>query len=154
MRLFGAVAVALVVAACGADPPPSLIREVHPATIAGTSWRVVAVGGQPVPDRPAITVDFGEGGLRGAGPCNAIAGGVAYDGSSGAIRIGQLVTTKRACIDPSLARLETSLVAALRSSTSIGVDSEGRLVLAGSGSDVILVVAGQPVGQPATSASS
>ena len=136
------------VAACAPEPPASPIREAHPVSIAGSSWRIVAIGGAALPPQPEMTIEFADGRLTGQGPCNSIGGSALYDPTSGAIRIGDLVTTKRACVDPNLARVESVLVNSLRAATQVGVDPDGHLVLAGSGIDIVLDVAGQPIPIP------
>ena len=137
-----------LVMACAPEPLASPIREAHPASIAGSSWRIIGMGGAAVPPQPEMTIDFADGRLAAQGPCNAIVGSALYDPSSGALRIGDLVTTKRACLDPNLARVEAVLLHALGGSTAVSVDPNGHLVLSGPGVDILLDVAGQEVPVP------
>lgn len=146
--ILAALLATLLLAGCGPEPPSSVVRVAHPATLNGTSWRLVEVGVRPLQPRPEITVEFGDGAVRGQLPCNTFAGSAVYDGSSGAIQISQLVTTKRACTDPELGPLETEVLEALRGARAVSIDESGRLVLTGPRTDLILVVAGQPVGPP------
>jgi heat shock protein HslJ len=149
VRLILAVTLAAIAAGCGPEPSASLQRVSHPVALAGTSWRLVAVRGVAPPAGADVTLSFGpDGRVSGDGPCNGFGGTFTYEAASGRLALGDLVSTKRACVDPARGQLETAYFEALRTATEASGDPEGRLVLTGSGAELVLEVAGRPVGPP------
>ena len=53
-----------------------------------------------MPAGPDIWITFEGGKVSGDGGCNAFGGAYVDDPSDGALRIGELASTKRACVDP------------------------------------------------------
>ena len=140
MRLSLAIpAVVAVIAGCvstttppgpSAPPPPSASAPPGVTVrLADKLWRLVAIDGAAVPGGPDVTLAFSGGRVSGEGPCNSFGGTVAFDETTGMLRIGDLASTKRACVDPARGALETTWFAALRAVTSASVDGAGRLVL-------------------------
>ena len=140
MRLALAIpVVAAVIAACVSTttPPgpsaPSLPSATAPPTLtvrlADTLWRLVAIDGVATPGGSDVTLAFSGGRVSGEGPCNSFGGTVAIDETTGALRIGDLSSTKRACLDPARGALETTWFAALRTVSAASVDGAGRLLL-------------------------
>ncbi len=156
MRRLGTVALlpsllVVLLAACAPEPASSsLTRVSHPGDLAGTSWELRTIGGTVPASGPALTLVFGRGELSGNGSCNAFGGSYAYDASTGAIHVGDLVSTKRACIEPGRNELEAAYLAALRGATDASIDENGRLVIRGTGAPLVLTVGGAPVGAPVT----
>ena len=145
MRLVAAVCLALLLAACVPGGPASLAREAHPTTLGGTAWRLISVGDRVAGPGPDVVVEFGDRShVDGEAPCNQLSGGYAYDPATGAIRIADLVTTKRACTDPARAALESAFLAALRGASVVDVDPAGRLRVRGAGPELVLEVTGRP----------
>ena len=92
--------VALALAACATAPAPPAAAEpapAAPATLAGTRW-VGVVAGDPDP-RTLPRLEFlGGGRITGYTGCNMLNGAWRMEG--GEMRLGPLVTTKRACLGP------------------------------------------------------
>jgi heat shock protein HslJ len=150
MRRLGLVLVlALAVLGCAPEPASSALTRVsHPTDLAGTAWELVTIGGAAPSSGPAVTLVFGRGEVSGNGSCNAFGGSYAYEPSTGALHLGDLVSTKRACIEAGRNELEAAYLAALRAATDASMDENGRLVISGAGAQLVLAVAGQPVGPP------
>jgi putative lipoprotein len=142
------VALVAILAGCAPEAPASPTRVSRPDTLAGTVWRLVAIGDRPVPAGPDVTLRFGPSEVSGNGSCNAFGGSYAYDATSGAIRIADLVSTKRACIEPGRNELEATYLATLRAASDASIDPDGRLVLTGAGVLLVLEVAGVPTDLP------
>jgi putative lipoprotein len=140
-----------ILAACAPQPASSsLTRISHPNDLAGTAWELVTIGGTAPSSGPSVTLLFGRGEVSGNGSCNAFGGSYAYDPSTGALRVGDLVSTKRACIEPGRNEVEAAYLAALRAATDASIDENGRLVISGAGAPLVLAVGGVPVGPPVT----
>ena len=142
-----ALLILIVSDGCAPQPEASLIRISHPTTLVGTTWVVVAIGGHAVPAGTTADLGFGPTDLTGDSPCNIFNGPYAYDPASGALRIGSLVSTKRACFDAGFNGVESAFLAALRGASDASIDPDGRLVLGGSAGAIVLGVG--PVGVPA-----
>ena len=91
MRRLAAACAAMAggLAACAAPPPPAP----PPGALQGVLWRLERLGGDPAPS--GVTLAFGEGELRGAGPCNRYFGGFAREGAR--LALGPIAATRRAC---------------------------------------------------------
>jgi heat shock protein HslJ len=100
-----------------------------PAPLAGTSWVLTELNGQPpVSAGGTLTLQFAADGTRvsGNGGCNQFNGPYTQNGAS--VRIGSLVSTRRACLDPAGNAQETAYLQALESTTRASIVG-GRLVL-------------------------
>ena len=138
LRLVLVMAIAaLVIAACGGG---DLTRDAHPTTLAGTTWRVVAINGQAMVPGVEPTAQFAENELQGSSGCNSYGGDYTYEPSTGAISFGELSTTLMLCDGPAGAA-ETAFSQAINQAQSASIDPEGRLVLTGPGGEIVLVVA-------------
>lgn len=129
-----------VLEACGPAPGNSVIRISHPSTLVGTVWQLAAVGRVAVPTGTTASLDFGPTELSGESTCNAFGATYAYGPTTGALRIGNLVSTKRACLDPGFNGIEPAMLAGLRGATDASIDSQGRLVLSGVGAELAFEV--------------
>lgn len=90
---LGGTALTLALSACAVQPSSS------PASLAGTEWRLEAVGGQPALAQPQATLAFPEPGrVAGHASCNRFFGSVTIDGQQ--ISFGQLGATRMACVGP------------------------------------------------------
>ena len=76
-------------------------ESVAPATLAGTSWRVVAVNGRPTPAGGQYFVNFeGAERVRARFGCNSIGGG--YIQRGGTVSMRNLGATRMACPEPAM----------------------------------------------------
>ena len=132
MRSGRGLWLALLVAVLGAGVPAQ--AQGGGAPLAGTSWRLVELNGQPVAGTEPLTLSFGtEGQVSGYGGCNQFSGPYTQSGAS--LRFGPLASTRRACLEPALSEQETAYFAALESTTRYSIEG-GQLVLY-SGIDVV-----------------
>lgn len=125
----------LVVAACTSPTPPTPAPSRF-TPLAGTTWKLVSIAGAVPPPGAPVTIAFEQADVSGIGPCNLFNGGYALD-PSGAIRIMDLISTKRACVEQARNELETALFAALRTVDAASVGEDGRLVLGGPGGRLV-----------------
>jgi heat shock protein HslJ len=139
---------AAVVAACGPSAAPSLIRSAVPVSLAGTAWTAVLVAGQPTVSGSEPTAAFTADQVQGPTGCNDYRASYRY--AAGAIALDEPISTAIGC-DGAVAATERRFMAALRSASSVSIDDQGRLVIAGTGGPITFVVA--PVGQPVSTPS-
>jgi heat shock protein HslJ len=135
---FLVIAFLFALAGCDSDdsaPPPSGAR---PASLAGTSWVVVAVDGQaPVAGgEPSLT--FSDDRVSGSGGCNRLGGAYRYDGSTGQLEFSNLAMTAMGCLDDRRNRVEAAFSKALGGPMRAHLDAEQHLVLEGPGGTIVL----------------
>lgn len=103
---------------CGGDP-----QEV----LQGEDWTVTELMGDTVPDSAGINFAFdGMGGMSGTGGCNRFNASYVLDDGFG---VGPIASTRRACINPGISRLENQLFTALGTVISLEVSEDGALTL-------------------------
>jgi heat shock protein HslJ len=126
MRSGGGLMLALVVVALSAAVPAQAQGGSTP--LAGTSWRLVELNGQPVVGEQPLTLVFAadEQRVSGYGGCNQFSGPYTQNGAS--LRFGPLASTRRACLDEALNAQETAYFAALESTNRYSIEN-GQLVL-------------------------
>jgi heat shock protein HslJ len=138
--LLAAALLALGLTACTLAPsatPSGTPSASPPAGLAGTTWRLVSIQDLRPPLGPEVTLAFAASDISGNGGCNTFNGSYTIDPASGSLRIGDLGSTKRACVEPGRGDLENAYFAALRGAVAASLDSEGRLVLAGAGARLV-----------------
>jgi heat shock protein HslJ len=127
------VVVTALAAACGpgADMSP---ESSNPQTLAGTSWRAITVAGAaPVVGREP-TLTFTDDGINGNTGCNGFFGGYTY--ADGTIAFSQMGMTLMAC-DDAIGGVEMAYTQALNGAATAAIDDDGRLVLGGSGGEIV-----------------
>lgn len=98
MKKLIALTPVAALAACSMVPPPG--PAPYPATVAGTSWRVVAVNGRPTPARPDLFfMNFAATSFGSKFGCNGM--GADYVQRGNIIDAGPVIGTKMACPDMS-----------------------------------------------------
>jgi heat shock protein HslJ len=140
LRRLAAVVAALAIALAGCstlyDPPPSLGDG--PATLVGTTWRVVSVAGRAPIAGAVPTAVFAADRVTGSGGCNSYFGRYRYDPVSGQIEFGEMGATAMACLDGPRNDFETAYFQALGKVTRVAVDAFGRMQLSGPGGEIVL----------------
>lgn len=129
-RLGSLAAAALFLSSCVSNGPAGEEpRMADPSTLAGTQWRLVSLPGVgEVDPADTVTLDFVEDArVAGRTGCNQFSGPIAAD--QGGVRLGPLILTKMACVDPDAQEVENAYVAALESTRSFHIQDE-QLVLA------------------------
>lgn len=128
-RLGSLAAAALLVSSCisngpaGERPGPT-----DPSALAGTEWRLVSLAGVGQIDPPdTATLDFAEDArVAGHTGCNQFSGPISTDQDG--VRLGPLILTKMACVDPAVQDVENAYVSALESTRSFLIQDQ-QLVL-------------------------
>ncbi len=126
MRNGRGLGLALVVVALGASVPAQAQGGSTP--LAGTSWQLVELNGQPVIGEEPLTLRFAadEPRVSGYGGCNEFNGPYTQAGAS--LRFGPLASTRRACLEPASNTQETAYFQGLESTTRYAIEG-GQLVL-------------------------
>jgi heat shock protein HslJ len=141
------VATLLSLTACSVEP--SLTRVSHPASLAGTTWRLLSIQGRPVPVGPDVTLTFDDAGrVSGNGGCNGFGGQFTYEPATGAISVSRRVSTLRECLQAARTDLESAYLVALAGAAVATTDSDAHLVLGGSGAELVFEVGPRPAGVP------
>jgi heat shock protein HslJ len=125
--------------AIGTTPAPLPSTAPAPEELAGSTWRLVQYGPPGAQRKPLsyteVTVAFTDGMVSGDAGCNTFAG--TYDEAGGALSIGPLAGTKKACQPPVMAQ-EAAVTGALARAGSYRMEG-GRLVLSTEGGPEELV---------------
>lgn len=132
----------LVLAAC-ATPPGSPGNGFTTPELAGTRWVITSIDGR-APTGPALTADFGnDGRVSGDAGCNSYSGPFIQDGRS--VQFGELLSTRRACVDAARQRQETRLLNILQGPTTLRLSRSSRLTVRGEEGYVVLTQSGPQV---------
>jgi heat shock protein HslJ len=132
------LAVLMALAACDGAPPPDVSGPGHPATLAGTAWRVVGVDGREPVVGKVPTVMFEISTVSGSGGCNFFSGSYRYDPGTGRIGFDRIGMTARACAEPLANAFETRFSEAFVQADLAFLDTQGRLSLNGPGGAIVL----------------
>ncbi|MBB5319746.1 META domain-containing protein [Marinobacter oulmenensis] len=96
-------------------------------TLAGSQWRVEAIGDQPVAEGSTVTIGFSEDGrVFGSSSCNRYNGGWHVQG--GTLEFSQMAATRMVCPDPAMAQ-ENRFLELLEDVHRYQLEADGRLVL-------------------------
>lgn len=121
-----------LVLAAGCASQPSATTETRavqsPAVdLAGTSWKLVDLGGTPALPGVEVTLEFPEAGkASGRASCNRFMGSVEISGQS--IKFGPLAATKMACIDDAANAQEVRYLDALQKAERFAFDGPALLI--------------------------
>jgi heat shock protein HslJ len=132
---YPVVAVAMILAGC-ASTPGSPGSGFSTPELSGTRWIVTSIDGR-APSGPALTADFSnDGRVSGDAGCNSFSG--PYIQSGREVQFGELLSTRRACVDEGRQRQETRLLNILQGSTTLQL-SRNRLTVKGEGGAIVLI---------------
>ncbi len=84
--------------------------------LAGTSWTLTAIDGQPVIAGSTATLQFAADALSGSGGCNRFNGPYTVDGSG--LTVEPLALTRMACVDDPVTRQESAYIGLLQAALS------------------------------------
>ena len=132
--LFGLL---LIGSGC-ASTGPSGPAAAAPETLAGTSWKAVAVAGRSTVAGREPSLAFDANRVSGSGGCNQFGGEYDYDG--GRLTFGEMPMTLMGCDEP-IGSLETDFLKVLDGGVTVSIDDGGRLLLEGPGGQALLVPA-------------
>lgn len=112
------------------------------ADLSGTRWTVVAVDGSaPQRGEEPLSVEFGvDGRVSGNSGCNRYSGPYIRDADT--LRIGELLSTRRACADNARQRLEARVLAILQGDTALRRERDDRISLRREGGSLLLAPRG------------
>ena len=131
----------VALAGCSTEPGPSESHPAgHPATLAGTAWRVVSVGGRAPVAAARPTAVFSPDRITGSGGCNTYGGRYRYDPATGQIEMRDLGMTLMACVEAPRNDVETAFFQTLGQANLVSVDPHGVLTLSGPGGVIVLQV--------------
>lgn len=128
----------LLVSGCASAGRSGPDGPAPPATLAGTSWKAVAVAGRSTVAGREPSLAFDATQVRGSGGCNQFGGEYDYDG--GRLSFGEMPMTLMGCDEP-IGSLETEFLKVLGGGVTVSVDDGGRLLLEGPGGQALLVPA-------------
>jgi heat shock protein HslJ len=92
-------------------------------------WIAVSISQTPVPASNPVTLTVANGRVSGRSGCNQYSGAVDYDAHH--IKVGQMISTKMACLAEGLMQLEGRYLAVLQSAQDYAFSDDGRLVISG-----------------------
>ncbi len=100
------------------------------APLFGRRWRLTEVGGTAVrTTKPYIELERGAQRFTGDGGCNRISGGFEVDGAT--LRFSRVISTRRACIDNEVQRVETEFLRRLERTTAFQIQGDRLRLYAG-----------------------
>jgi heat shock protein HslJ len=133
MNKFSLLVPVLILAGCVSPGSPGFGSTTP--DLAGTRWVVASIDGRS-PSGSALTADFGnDGRVSGDAGCNSFTGPFIQTGSK--VQFGELLSTRRACVDDVRQRQETRLLNILRGPTTLKL-SRSRLTVRGEAGSVVL----------------
>jgi len=140
MRRYPRALAAGIVVAGAAIALAVLLQPRSGGDLAGTRWSLVALNGQaPIPASGPITLEFEAGGRAGGNSgCNSY--GATYVARGGSLKVTDIFSTLRACVDPSLNAQEAAYLGALAAVVEYEMTGE-RLILRDAGGTLELVFA-------------
>ncbi|WP_198084011.1 META domain-containing protein [Variovorax sp. E3] len=108
--------------------------------IEGPTWRLVQLGTEPLPPDNGAQIQFDRSSSRvsGSGGCNRISGTFTRAGVS--LKLGQLASTRMACLDPTRGANEAQFISALQSTSSYSLAGPGRLALLDAGGRTVALL--------------
>jgi heat shock protein HslJ len=124
--------IALVLGACSTT---SSVGPPH--ELSGTSWAVASIDGRSTGRVPELTADFTvDGRVNGDSGCNSYSGPYIQTGTT--VRIGELLSTRRACGDDDRQQQESRLLRIMQGASRIEHERDGRISLHGQSGTVML----------------
>jgi heat shock protein HslJ len=115
---------------CHDDEPPAGNNANEATLLFGTRWTLTAIGDRRLSAaKPYIEFDGQQRRVSGDGGCNRFAGGFELSGTS--LKLGNLISTKRACMADEANRLETSFLQALGETTRFEIQGKTLRLYAG-----------------------
>jgi heat shock protein HslJ len=130
--LLPLLALALVMASCATTGGSSIA----PPDLTGTRWFVTRIDGQPPLHNVPLMADFTiDGRLNGDSGCNTFSGPYIQNGST--VQIGELLSTRRACVDTAVQQQESRLLDILQGASMARLERGLLHLRAGDGSLVL-----------------
>ncbi|HSJ57139.1 MAG TPA: META domain-containing protein, partial [Anaerolineae bacterium] len=141
-----ALLLAAVLAGCGPTPAPGSTGEpaaTSPAgqpALAGTSWVLTSLRGQPALESTRVTLEFEAGTVGGSAGCNSYGGGANNDPyvatPDGELALPEIASTLMACADAAVMQQEADYLDALASVERYRVEGDALELQNGAGETV------------------
>ncbi len=130
----------LIAGAAGCASSPATVAPVP--DLSGTRWTVVAVDGNtPIRGDEPLSVEFSvDGRISGNSGCNSFSGPYIRDDS--VLRIGEVMSTRRACVDDRRQRQEARVLAILQGDATVRREKNDRISLRSGDGTLLLVPRG------------
>jgi len=90
-------------------------------------WVAQTIDGKPVVNPGKVTLAFVEGRVSGRAGCNLYSGPVEF--GKGTIKVGTLISTKMACMEPGVMQQESAYLNALRSAQRYSIGGDEKLTI-------------------------
>jgi heat shock protein HslJ len=133
MPLLATLALVLTACATGSGSPG---RGWTTPDLAGTHWVVTSIDGKAPVRGPELVADFGaDGRVSGDAGCNSFSGPYIQTGLK--VSFGELLSTRRACVEADRQQQETRLLAIMQGETTVRLQSD-RLSLRGKSGSLVL----------------
>ncbi len=140
--LFGCLAVALMLTACGASGD-----AVSAASLEG-EWTLQTLNGAPLLAGSTINATFEEGKITGYSGCNSYGG--AYTVKGDGLQLGEIATTLMACLEDGVMDQEQAYFEALSNAAKSRLDNDRLELLDASGATLLAYMRAEPfTGDPA-----
>jgi heat shock protein HslJ len=115
------LAMVLVGGMVWAQQPPSAGSSNDANALLGKRWTLTEMEGRKfTAAQPYLEFDRDQKRVSGSGGCNRFSGGVEVEGS--ALNLSRIVSTRRACLDSELQRVETTFLKLLETSTRFEIE--------------------------------
>lgn len=126
MRTIIALAGATLLAGCAHEGAGMDAGNAAPPELAGTSWTIATINGQPTAAQRKAEVRFSEDRISGNAGCNSFGGG--YHLSGGVMTASQVISTKMACVGPGMDQ-ENAFFAILGQPMTVTWQDDGSVTL-------------------------
>ncbi len=126
-KLAVSFALALCAAIMGCETTMLDAKDGGDDVLTRQDWLADTIAGKPVIQHGKVTLAFVEGRVSGRGGCNVYSGPVEFGG--GKIKIGTLISTKMACVEPGLMQQESAYLNALRTAQRYSIDADEKLTI-------------------------
>jgi heat shock protein HslJ len=134
-RLCAASTAATLLAACASSPPAG-----PPPSLAGTEWILSRIDGRTPDGADTLTARFGvDGRIEGDSGCNNFSG--PFIQTSDTVRIGELLSTRRACADTDRQQQETRILRLLQGTNTLKRTGDNRVTLSSDDGTLVLTPA-------------
>src|SRR5262245_15911561 len=124
-KLGIALALAMCAAMMGCETTMLDPKDGGDDALTRQDWIADSIAGKPVIQQGKLTLAFVEGRVSGRGGCNVYSGPVEFAG--GKIKIGTLISTKMACVEPGLMQQESAYLNALRTAQRYRMSADEKL---------------------------
>jgi heat shock protein HslJ len=143
MKTLTRLMLLILVAGLGLAACDEAERDARPSNLTGSAWQVVAINGRAPILKGEPTMIFAAAEVKGSAGCNSYGGRYSYDPSTGSIAFAEFSMTAMACQEGARNDYESLFTTSIGKVTAASMDPNGRLVLSGPATEIILAVMAQ-----------